>query len=92
MSMGATIVASDTAPVREVVDHGETGLLVDFFDPSALARQVTQVLADPDGHSELGRAARRHVVEHYDFHTRALPTHVDRINELVTSNARLAPG
>jgi glycosyltransferase involved in cell wall biosynthesis len=92
MSMGAAIVASDTAPVREVLDHGQTGLLVDFFDPSALARQVTQVLADPDGHGELGRAARRHVVEHYDFHTRALPTHVGRINDLVSARERFAPG
>jgi glycosyltransferase involved in cell wall biosynthesis len=34
MSMGATIVASGTPPVREVITHGENGLLVDFFDPS----------------------------------------------------------
>ncbi|MEL6587876.1 MAG: glycosyltransferase, partial [Pseudomonadota bacterium] len=33
MSMQATIVASDVAPVREAITHGETGLLVDFFKP-----------------------------------------------------------
>ena len=43
MAMQATIVASDTAPVREAVTHGETGVLVDFFDPAALADQVIDV-------------------------------------------------
>jgi glycosyltransferase involved in cell wall biosynthesis len=47
MSMGATVVASDVAPVREVMEHGKTGLFVDFFDPPALARQVADVLANP---------------------------------------------
>jgi glycosyltransferase involved in cell wall biosynthesis len=47
MSMGATIVASDVAPVREAVTHEKTGLLVDFFDTSAIADQVIEVLSDP---------------------------------------------
>ena len=49
MSMAATIVASDVAPVREVITHGETGLLVDFFKPEALADQVVEVLQNPKG-------------------------------------------
>ena len=44
MSMQATIVASDVEPVREAITHGETGLLVDFFDPEALANQVARGL------------------------------------------------
>lgn len=31
MSTGCAIMASDTAPVREVIKHNETGLLVGFF-------------------------------------------------------------
>jgi glycosyltransferase involved in cell wall biosynthesis len=58
MSMGATIVASDVAPVREVMEHGKTGSLVDFFDPAALARQVADVLANPGPHCDLGRRPR----------------------------------
>jgi glycosyltransferase involved in cell wall biosynthesis len=37
MGCGAPIVASDTAPVREVMRDGENGRLVDFFDPDAIA-------------------------------------------------------
>ena len=90
MSMQATIVASDVAPVREAVSHGKTGLLVDFFDPDALAAQVVEVLAHPQDHAHLGPAARAHVVEHYDFLTRCLPEHLARINALVPDSKRIS--
>ena len=90
MSMQATIVASDVAPVREAVSHGKTGLLVDFFDPDALAAQVVEVLANPQDHAHLGPAARAHVVEHYDFLTRCLPEHLARINALVPDSKRIS--
>jgi glycosyltransferase involved in cell wall biosynthesis/UDP:flavonoid glycosyltransferase YjiC (YdhE family) len=37
MACGAPIVASDTAPVREVVEHGRNVQLGDFFDADAVA-------------------------------------------------------
>ena len=90
MSMQATIVASDVAPVREAVSHGKTGLLVDFFDPDALAAQVVEVLANPQDHAHLGPAARAHVIENYDFLTRCLPEHLARINALVPDSKRIS--
>ena len=90
MSMGATIVASDTAPVREVMTHGETAMLVDFHDHGALARQVIEVLEAPGDFAHLGRAARAHMVERYDFTNRCLPAHLARINSLVP-RARAIP-
>ncbi|MFC6636006.1 glycosyltransferase [Sulfitobacter sp. JBTF-M27] len=89
MSMGATIVASDVAPVREAVTHGQTGLLVDFFDREALARQVIDVLAKPDDFSDLGQAARAHVVQEYDFLTKCLPEHIAQINALVSAEKHI---
>lgn len=83
MSMGATIVASDTAPVREVMTHGKTALLVDFHDHDALARQVIEVLARPGDYAPIGVAARRHMIETYDFTRECLPEHIARINSLV---------
>lgn len=89
MAMQATIVASDVAPVREAVTHGETGMLVDFFDPDALAAQVVDVLANPQAYAHLGPAARGAVVENYDFLTRCLPEQIARINSLVPEAKRI---
>src|SRR6056297_563140 len=86
MAMGATIVASDTAPVREIMTHGETGILTDFFDHEALAERVVEVLSRPADSAQLGPAARAHMVAHYDFRTRCLPEHVARINSLVPAD------
>ena len=83
MAMEATIVSSDVAPVREVITHGETGLLVDFFDPAALAQQVCDVLERPEAYAHLGPAARQHIVKNYDFLTQSLPQLIDQINALV---------
>jgi glycosyltransferase involved in cell wall biosynthesis len=89
MSMGATVVASDVDPVREAITHGENGLLVDFFDHDALAAQVIDVVSRPKEFAHLGKAARAHVVEHYDFLTRCLPEHIAQINALVPEDRRI---
>ncbi len=65
MASGAVVLASDTAPVREVIEPGQDGLLEPFFDAEGLAESALKVLADPAGHAELGRAARRRVEERY---------------------------
>ena len=90
MSMGATMVATDVAPVREAISHGKTGLLIDFHDPSHLAKQVVEVLANPEDYAHLGVAARKHAIKHYDFLTRCLPMHINRINSLVKTGAKIS--
>lgn len=47
MACGCVLVASDTAPVRDVIRHGENGWLVDFFDARALATRIAAVVQDP---------------------------------------------
>ena len=88
MSMQATIVASDVAPVREAVTHGETGLLVDFFDPDALAAQVVEV-SPIRRITPISARRRGHVVENYDFLTRCLPEHLAQINAVVPGGKRI---
>lgn len=82
MSSGCAIVASNTAPVREVIKHNETGILVDFFDPIALAAQVTSLLNNPASRFQLGTTARDFVVNHYDLISRCLPRQKKWIEDL----------
>ncbi|WP_296762747.1 glycosyltransferase [Sediminimonas sp.] len=88
MSTGAAIVASDTAPVREVITHGETGRLVDFFDRDALLAEIGALLDDAGARAGLGRAARAHVTAHYDLETVCLPAQLAWIERL----ADMRPG
>lgn len=82
MSAGCAVVASDTAPVREAIRHGETGRLVSFFDPDALARQVADLLADRAARLALGSRARDHIVANYDLHSHCLPGQVAWVEAL----------
>jgi len=65
MACGCPIIGSDTAPVREVLRHGETGWLVDFFDPDAIARQLAAVLKHPQAARSVGISAMRVVRSRY---------------------------
>lgn len=73
MSAGCAIVASDTAPVREAVEDGRTGRLVDFFDVAGLANEVCALLDDPAARERLGQNARAFARAHYDLKTVCLP-------------------
>ena len=58
MACGAPIVASDTAPVREVLGDGENARLVPFHGVDALAAAVLEMLADPKRSLALRERAR----------------------------------
>lgn len=57
MACGAPVLASNTAPVREVIRHGEQGRLVDFFDAHAVAKGVLDLLERPAEVASMRRAA-----------------------------------
>jgi glycosyltransferase involved in cell wall biosynthesis len=84
MSAGCAIVASDTAPVREAIRHGETGLLVDFFSPSVLSEQVISLCGDPSERTRLGTQARAYAKEHYDLERCCLPRQIAWVQQLNT--------
>ena len=67
MACECVVLASDVAPVREVIAHGENGLLGDFFDEEGLAAQALEVLHDPARFRPLATAARRCIEERYSL-------------------------
>jgi glycosyltransferase involved in cell wall biosynthesis len=83
MAAGCAVVASDTAPVREVAEDGENGLFVDFFSPRDIANKTVNVLESPDDFRTLRENARRTIVERYDSRTRCLPAQLQLLQEMV---------
>jgi glycosyltransferase involved in cell wall biosynthesis len=73
MSIGCLVVASDTAPVREVIEHGRNGLLTGFFDVEQLARSTADALERRAELAPLRAAARETIEQRYDLQTRCLP-------------------
>ena len=85
MSSGCAVVGSATAPVQEVIQHGQNGLLVDFFKPNDLAAAVAELLNNRKQAAELGQAARNTVVKHYSL-ANCLPRQLS-LMELVASRS-----
>lgn len=88
MSIQGTIVASNVAPVREVITNGKNGFLVDFFSPDMLARKVIDVLSHRDNYAEIGRKARAHIVKNYDLLDVCLPAQLAYMDELLPKRLR----
>lgn len=73
MSIGCSIVASDTAPVREVIEDGQNGVMVDFFRTDALTQEILALLADPARRQALATQARASAIANYDLKRICMP-------------------
>jgi glycosyltransferase involved in cell wall biosynthesis len=92
MALEKTIVSSDVGPVREIITDGETGLLVDFFQPTQLAERIAEVLADKSNLRMIGTAARKRIVSNYDFTTSTFPKLRMLMNEWLPQELRFLTG
>lgn len=86
MACGVPLVASDTAPVRELVQHEQNGLLVDFFSPEQLAKACFRLLDDKEMRDTLRRKGRETIVQNYALKD-LLPRHL----KLVEDTSRKRP-
>jgi phosphatidylinositol alpha-1,6-mannosyltransferase len=64
---GLPVVAGDAGPAPEVVAHGETGILVDPDNASAVADAIVELLRRPEVRRRMGEAGRQRVREHYSY-------------------------
>ncbi len=61
MACGCLVIGSRTAPVEEVLRHGENGLLVNFFNPVEISCCILSVLSSSEKYSRLREVARKSV-------------------------------
>jgi len=65
-STGLPIVATDVPGCREIVSHGENGLLVPPKDPVALANAIRVLIDDENMREAMGRAGRKKILAEFD--------------------------
>ena len=83
MSAGCLLVASNTAPVTEVIEDGVNGLLTDFFDVDALASTVTRALTECPTFAAMRARARETVIRDYDLARVCVPRQVEMLQSLL---------
>ena len=84
MSVGCAIVGSDTGPVREVIEHGRTGRLVNFFDQAGLVSEIADLLDHPAERERLGANARALAKERFDLTRVCLPKQIAWVEGLAS--------
>ena len=82
LSTGCLIVASDTAPVTEVIEDNVNGLLVNFFDPQQISDRVIEALDNPERMAAIRDRARKTILENYDL-ANLLPQHLQWVKDSV---------
>ena len=73
MASGCHVIASETGPVREVINDGMNGNLVGFFDTDAMAAKVAKAVAAGPG-NEIRANARQTILDRYDRERICLPS------------------
>jgi glycosyltransferase involved in cell wall biosynthesis len=90
MSSGRACVATDVPGSRDIVEPGQSGLLVSADDVEALADRIRVLAGDPGRRADLGAAARRRVLENYAIE-REVAAHEALYEEILgTSSKRSA--
>ena len=64
---GLPVISTRHAGIKEAVIHEKTGYLVDEGDWEAMGEYMIKLLSDPVLASEMGDAARAHVLKNYDI-------------------------
>ena len=65
LSCGCTVLASDTEPVREMIEDGRNGRLSGFDDVDGFAAKAVEVLRDPGAFRDLGHVAAADIRRDY---------------------------
>jgi glycosyltransferase involved in cell wall biosynthesis len=63
---GLPVIATDIRGCRQVVSHGQTGLLVPLHDPARLAGAIEELVIDSALRRHMGTAARRKAEAEFD--------------------------
>lgn len=66
MAMEKAIIASEIMPFKEIMDHNETGILVNPFNTDEMANQIINLLSDTQKAAEFSNSARARVLKKFN--------------------------
>ena len=81
MAAGCCIIASDTAPVVEVMQDKFNGILTDFYDINAMTDKINDVLDNQEKYAIIRENARDTVVQKYDL-KKLLPYEIEFLKKI----------
>ena len=82
LATGCLIVASDTAPVTEVIEDNVNGLLVNFFNTEQICDRVIEALDNPQQMAAIRDRARETILQNYDL-AKLLPQHLQWVKDSI---------
>ena len=71
MAAGRATILGIDGVIREVVENAKGGIFIEPGNEKALADAVMKLKNDPELSRQMGKAARDHVVKHYNRHLQA---------------------
>ena len=71
MNYAKPAIGCRSGGVPEVIDHGQTGLLVDPEAPAQLAEAIISLLQSPEKLRSMGLAGRERILTHFNYTTMA---------------------
>lgn len=89
MSTGCTIIASETAPVKEIIQDGINGILTDFFSPEKTVDKMEEVLNNLEKFQHIRTNARETIKNNYDLKS-LLKGQVELINAVIGGQVKLS--
>jgi glycosyltransferase involved in cell wall biosynthesis len=66
MSLGLVVLSTDVGNLREVIDNGVNGFVVEGSDPAAFAARFEEIRRDPGREKLVREAARRTILERFE--------------------------
>ena len=70
MAIGVPVAATDVGAVRELLDDGRCGVILDPLDIIGWDRQIIGLLTNTPRRLEIAGLARRHIAQHFSFRQR----------------------
>ncbi len=84
MSAGCLVIASNTPPVKEIIQDSINGMLVDFFSPVQIVDKIEDALDASEKMISIRKRARETILEKYAL-TKLLPRHLQWIRNSITT-------